>query len=284
MEVTGRPAPALGRRAAPPCASLPSVASANGQRPTANGIKAVAFDLDSTLVDFLSMKRAAVRAAARAMVDRGLPLPLDRAYRRLLATYFEVGIESDRAFTVFLERTMGRADRTTVDAGVRAYLRTKEEVLQTYPGAHETLGALKAAGLRLGVVTDAPRDKAIVRLSITKLGPYFDTILALEDSPRGKRDVRPFLLLCDRLGLSPREVLFVGDNPLRDVSVASRLGMATALAAYGMQDHGEWAHRKVRPTFVLETLPDLLSAVQGLRNGTVRLRHTQSRLSDAPGS
>ena len=37
-------------------------------------IKAIVFDLDNTLVDFMAMKRQAVDAAIRAMMDAGLTL------------------------------------------------------------------------------------------------------------------------------------------------------------------------------------------------------------------
>ena len=37
-------------------------------------IKAVIFDLDNTLVDFMAMKRQAIDAAINAMIDAGLNL------------------------------------------------------------------------------------------------------------------------------------------------------------------------------------------------------------------
>lgn len=38
-------------------------------------IKAIVFDLDNTLVDFMLMKRRAIEAAIPAMIDAGLKLP-----------------------------------------------------------------------------------------------------------------------------------------------------------------------------------------------------------------
>ena len=42
-------------------------------------IKAIIFDLDNTLVDFMGMKRNAVSAAIHAMIDAGLQLSPDEA-------------------------------------------------------------------------------------------------------------------------------------------------------------------------------------------------------------
>ncbi len=47
-------------------------------------IKAVIFDLDNTLVDFMSMKRQAVTAAITAMIDAGLGLTVPEAKSALM--------------------------------------------------------------------------------------------------------------------------------------------------------------------------------------------------------
>jgi len=43
----------------------------------------------------------------------------------------------------------------------------------------------------------------------------------------------PFKLLLKKLRLKPSQVLFVGDNPDRDIKGAKKMGMKTALAKYG---------------------------------------------------
>lgn len=67
-------------------------------------IRAILFDLDNTLVDFIHMKQASCKAAAQAMVASGLRMPETEAYERLIKTYFSVGIESDNAFSEFLKK------------------------------------------------------------------------------------------------------------------------------------------------------------------------------------
>ena len=65
-------------------------------------IKAVIFDLDNTLIDFMSMKKVASTAAANAMIKAGLKdYPEDLA-ERLFAFYLDHGIESDDAFEEYL--------------------------------------------------------------------------------------------------------------------------------------------------------------------------------------
>jgi len=96
-------------------------------------IKAVLFDLDNTLLDFSEMKHMAVNMAIRAMIDQGLDMDPDEAFRSIFETYYEVGIESDNAFSEFLKRRFGQVDERILAAGVNAYLRTKPSFLEPYP-------------------------------------------------------------------------------------------------------------------------------------------------------
>ena len=57
-------------------------------------IKAVVFDLDNTLVDFMRMKRSAVRAAAEAMVGAGLKITPDEVYNEVFKIYEKEGMEA----------------------------------------------------------------------------------------------------------------------------------------------------------------------------------------------
>gem|GEM_PF-4903553 len=53
---------------------------------------------DNTLLDFWSFKQKAAKAAARAMVRRGLPEREGRVYRRIFEVYDEYGVEYQKTF------------------------------------------------------------------------------------------------------------------------------------------------------------------------------------------
>ncbi len=54
-------------------------------------IRAILFDLDNTLVDFVRMKEELCRAAVKAMVASGLRMKEEQAYERLIEKkYFDV--------------------------------------------------------------------------------------------------------------------------------------------------------------------------------------------------
>ena len=52
-------------------------------------IKAIIFDLDNTLLDFVKMKRFAVRAAVTAMNEAGLGVDEKKAFDDIFDLYFK---------------------------------------------------------------------------------------------------------------------------------------------------------------------------------------------------
>lgn len=218
---------------------------ANGQmpRPTARSveIQAVLFDLDNTLLDFMRMKRMASDAAARAMVRAGADFPFDpeEAGDILFGEYLQ-DIEGDRVFETFLRKhhqqklTLNQhmVDKVTA-AAVNAYLEAKRLHLEPYPTVPRTLLELARRGLKMGIVTDAPRFKAYQRLDASGLTDYFDFVLTQTDHGEQKPHERPFREALDLLQIPPQSVLMVGDWPERDIAGAKAVGMRTAFAQYG---------------------------------------------------
>jgi HAD superfamily hydrolase (TIGR02253 family) len=196
-------------------------------------VKAVLFDLDNTLVDFVGMKKRATRAAACAMVDTGLQEDEESLSIELFDFYLGYWIEADDAFEKFLQKKYGKVDIRILAAGVNAYLKEKYYHLHAYPGAKETLKQLKERDLKLAVVSDGMRLKAWMRLNEAGIDPYFDTVVTFEDTCKKKPSPEPFSKAIDELGVLAGECVFVGDWPERDIAGAKALGMTTVLARYG---------------------------------------------------
>lgn len=195
-------------------------------------IKAVLFDLDNTLIDFWKMKRSSSEEAVRAMIDAGLEVKEEKGVKELFKMYEKYGMENQGIFDKFIKRVHGSIDYKILASGVAAYRRVKFGYLATYPHTRETLVHLKEKGLKLGIVSDAPAKQAWLRLAELNLTEFFDVVIA-HGRGKMKPHIMPFKKAVKKLSLKPEEILFVGDNPKRDILGAKRLGMKTALAKYG---------------------------------------------------
>jgi HAD superfamily hydrolase (TIGR02253 family) len=196
-------------------------------------IKAVIFDIDNTLVDFMKMKKLSCSAAIDAMIGAGLRVEHDKAVKLLFELYDKYGLEEKTIFQKFLKKLTGTVDYKILANGIVAYRRVRSGFLEPYPNVDYVLLKLKSKGIKLGIVTDAPKLKAWIRLASIKLSNYFDAVVAFEDTKKLKPSKMPFEAVLRKLKLSPEECLMVGDWPERDIKGAKRLGMKACFVRYG---------------------------------------------------
>ncbi len=196
-------------------------------------IKAIVFDLDNTLVDFMAMKRQAIGAAINAMIDAGLKLTREEIQVRIDKIYKDNGIEFQNVFDQLLYDEFQKVDYKILSAGVIAYRRAREAALFPYPHVYKTLMELVKMGLKLGVVSDAPAKEAWLRLSYLNLHHNFDHVVTFEDTGIRKPDPAPFVKILSLLGVKPYEALMIGDWAERDMVGAAKVGMKTVFARYG---------------------------------------------------
>jgi len=154
-------------------------------------IRAVIFDLDNTLTDFMKMKRAAIDAAVDGMIDAGLKLSREEASQRIYHVYDREGIEYQQVFDLFLTEHLGAIDYKVLTSGIVAYRRARDSYLVLYPHVNYTLMEILKRGLKLAVVSDAPRLQAWMRLAQLQLQHLFSTVVAFEDTGSGSPAPNP---------------------------------------------------------------------------------------------
>src|SRR3989338_1671559 len=215
-------------------------------------IKAIIFDFDNTLLDFMRMKRIATENAVRAMIKAGLNVPLNQAKKELFMEYLK-DIEGNTAFEKFLRKKKQFSEKILA-AGIDAYIKSKERNLKPYPGVKETLQRLRKKGLKLAIVSDAPKLKLHQRLQKARLDSFFDVVIGLEDTQRKKPSVLPFKKALKSLKVKPSEALHVGDWPEKDILGAKKAGMKTVFARYGYT----WQGKIVYADYKIKRFKDLL--------------------------
>ena len=196
-------------------------------------IKAVIFDLDNTLLDFMKMKEYAVKAAIAGMIEAGLDIDPDESYKTIIGIYEKEGWENQQVFNKFLNKTIGEVNNKYLAAGIVAYRRAREANLLLYPNVNHTLVELIKMSVKLAVVSDAPSREAWMRIYYLNLHHHFDVVLTFDDTNARKPSPIPFEMALSQLNIGPEEALMVGDWPERDVVGANKLGIRTIFARYG---------------------------------------------------
>ncbi|MAW69080.1 MAG: hypothetical protein CMG10_04965 [Candidatus Marinimicrobia bacterium] len=196
-------------------------------------IKAIIFDLDNTLLDFIKMKQFSVKAAITAMNEAGLAVNEEKAYQDIFDLYIEKGWENQQVFDDYLNQTVGKVSNKILAAGIVSYRRAREATLLVYPNVNKTLIELIKMGIKLAVVSDAPSREAWMRLYYLNLHHVFEPVLTYDDTGVRKPSAKPFKMALDVLNVEPEEALMIGDWPERDVVGAKQIGMKTIFARYG---------------------------------------------------
>jgi putative hydrolase of the HAD superfamily len=198
-------------------------------------IEAVIFDIDNTLMDFMKMKRAAVDAAVDYMIDAGLDIDKQTMVDKIFKVYWEEGIEDQNIFDKVLLREFGQIDYKILAAGIIGYRKAKEAHMMLYPHVRITLSELLRMGIRLGVVSDAPRLPVWLRIVSLNLHHYFERVVTFDDTGERKPSPKPFLKIINDMKIKPQNAIMVGDWAERDIVGAKNIGMITAWAKYGNQ-------------------------------------------------
>ncbi len=208
------------------------------------------------------MKQLSCEAAVNAMIDSGLKLKKEKALKILFKLYEKYGIEFQKIFQKFLKKTLGRIDFKILANGIAAYRRMQTGFLSPYPGVRPTLVALKEKGVKIGIISDAPRLKAWLRLSEMNLSDFFDVVITAEDSGKKKPHIASFKLALKKLKVKPQEALFVGDWPERDIKGAKQAGMKTVFAKYGLIKKYAGTEKKFKADYEIHNVKELLKIVK----------------------
>lgn len=230
--------------------------------------RGVLFDWAWTLVDLgPEDDRAAFHALAGFLAGRGFVFENEDAAYEALWTLFREQIRVSRAcgleahFESVLnylaqERNWDWTEEFRREA-LTVYYREQYRQRTVYPEVKPTLEKLQQAGVQMGVVSNTTNPGFMKRYEARHLGldSYFQCAVYSSEVPFRKPHPSIFRLACRRLGLSPRQVLFVGDHYEADIRGAGAVGLATAwLNRRGLSCPGEPG-----PDFEITRLDELLS-------------------------
>lgn len=96
--------------------------------------------------------------------------------------------------------------------------------LKGYPDVSETIVELKNRGFKIAFLSDFPIGNKLKALNVEHLADY---AICSEQSGYLKPHENPFLAVCNKMKVTPQEVVYVGDSYSKDVMGAKKVGMKT---------------------------------------------------------
>ncbi|UXY14378.1 phosphoglycolate phosphatase [Chitiniphilus purpureus] len=192
-------------------------------------LRAFAFDLDGTLIDSIA---DLAHAANAARADLGLP-PLPQA---TVQGFVGDGAASLVARTLAGEHAAnwhGTPEQQQAMARFDAHYKAGLTIAtRFYPEVQETLHTLHELGYRLAIVTNKPERYTLPLLRELGVSERFDVIIGGDTLTEKKPSPLPLQHVLDTLGLTPAQLLMVGDSK-NDVLAAKAAGTPSVLVSYG---------------------------------------------------
>jgi beta-phosphoglucomutase len=206
----------------------------------------VIWDVDGTLVD-----TAELHFRAWADLARDLGKPFTRA--DFAATF-------GRRNPEIIRQLFGShySDEEITDLGDRKedlYRAAARHGVDLLPGVRRLLEGLKADGFRQAVGSSAPRHNLDLILHLTRTAPYFDAVVSMEDTQRGKPDPQVFLVAAERLGVPPSRCVVIEDA-VAGVQ-AARAGGMKCVAVTFVGHHPEASLRQGGADLVVPNLEEV---------------------------
>ncbi|SDT93315.1 HAD family hydrolase [Stappia sp. ES.058] len=215
-------------------------------------LKAVLFDKDGTLIDFqatwaptfLTILEELSDGDGHLMVRLGEASGYDLATRQFHPDSIVVAGSNNDIAAAWADILKGR-DIEALFADLNARVGDMSlPHLTPFADLLPVLDALAALGLRLGIATNDGEASARTQLATLGLESRFDAVIGFDSGHGAKPAPGMVQGFCDALGLTPAEVVMVGDS-LHDMHAgrsagAQTLGVTTGtVPAKVLQDHAD---------------------------------------------
>ena len=201
-------------------------------------MKLIIFDLDDTLVDFATTRQVAHGELAKVLEGEGIEaaafLRACTQVDRPLFSLFEQGRLTRQEYRLrrFADPfgLIGLSARDDLVARLNTvFMDCVNDSPLLFDDVRPVLGALRARGVMMAILTNGPSDGQRRKLKATGLGQEVDHVAIGEEIGFSKPAAQAFHQVVERFAVPAAEALMVGDSPELDYDGALRAGLAAML-------------------------------------------------------
>lgn len=194
-------------------------------------IKAILFDLDGTLLDTLDDLANSVNYA---LEFSGLSKRSREEIRRFVGNGVQTLMKRALPET---HKEDSKAKQIMLEAFSTHYEVHSNDLTAPYYGILEMLETLSLSSYRLAVLSNKPHE-ALVDLCHKHFNNQFEKVYGAREGVPKKPSSIPLLSLIEEMGLSPQEVIYVGDSEV-DIETAKNANVEIIAVNWGFRDDGD---------------------------------------------
>lgn len=226
-------------------------------------IKAAVFDLDHTLFDRYATLKAIVPMLsqkvkiAEGITDDFIYENLSWADRQFVHRGWQEIYAHLCSKGVFLEEP-------GFEAYTQAVLSCFKTTAISFPFAIPVLQSIRSRGLKTGLITNGKHEVQSRKLELLNFSDCFDEIIISGDTPYEKPQKEIFLLMAEKLGIEPNEMMYIGDHPKFDVDGSRNAGCVPVW----VKTTGTWIFPEIEKCeYQVETVcevPEIIDKINGV--------------------
>jgi len=226
-------------------------------------IKAVVFDLDHTLFDrYGTINEIAPEICKELVLNDGVTV--EDFARELCYADKQFVHKGWRLIHAYLSEKQLFRTVPDYDYYAKTVLTQFEKTAVKYDFAIPVLKELKKMGLKTGLITNGESVLQRFKISTLELADLFDEIIISGETPYEKPQEEIFVMMAEKLGIEPSEMIYAGDHPLNDIEGSRNAGCVPVW----VKTTGTWVFPEIeKPDLQVDTVAELPDIVRNLNRG-----------------
>lgn len=237
-------------------------------------IKAVIFDLDDTLISEKEYVNSGFQAVSEEISYR---YNLDCKYVvKIMNELFD--ISSKYVFNRLLEFFNIEYSNDEIIDLINIYRNHKPNI-KFFDDVLPTINYLKIKRIKLGIITDGYKETQIRKVEALKCREIFDEIIITDELGREfwKPHKKAYEMMAEKLEVKYNEIIYVGDNEVKDFKGAKALGILTIKVerSNGIYKSIE-SEKEFQPQYKVKNIKEIKKVIDNYIREEVRNRNEEN--------